>query len=173
MEMFSGQIAKSLRVILAAIAIVIIAAVAAPPSAHARVTTSLARRVYHAMQSDRRLRHVRCESSGHGTIVLNGTVFDDSDRALAEATASRVRGVRKVVNDLQTQTGQWAQEQAQINHALAANGLPLSVLVIGPKAYLSGEVVGDSEQARAFTVINSVSNLQVVNFSRVVPGRVF
>ena len=75
--MFSGQVAKSLRVILAAMAIVIIAGVAAPPPAHAHVTTSLARRVYHAMRADRRLRHVRCEAASHGTMGLTGTVFDD------------------------------------------------------------------------------------------------
>ncbi len=171
--MLSVRMPKACRALLALTAIVTIFVLAAPPSAHARVSASLALRVSHSMQADRRLRHVRCEAARHGTIVLTGSVFDDGDKALATATASRVRGVKSVVNNIQTETGEWVQEQAQINQALAASGNPLAVKVVGPKAYLSGETVSEADQLRAFTVINSMSKLQVVNFSRVLPGRVF
>jgi osmotically-inducible protein OsmY len=129
--------------------------------------------VSHVLHADRRLNRVQCYAPGHGTVVLDGKVFDDGDRALAESKAARVRGVRRVVNQLQTDAGEWTAEQIKINQALANNGLPLAVQVVGSTAYLSGAVVGESEQVRALNVIASVSKLQVVNFSRVVPGRVF
>jgi BON domain len=144
-----------------------------PYAASARVTPVLANRVDRVLRTDRRLNHVRCYAPGHGVVVLDGKVFDSGDRALAESKAVKVRGVRTVVNKLQTETGEWAEEQARINHALASNGLPLAVQVIGSRAYLTGDVAGDSEQVRALNVIASVSRLQVVNFSRVVPSRVF
>jgi hypothetical protein len=45
--------------------------------------------------------------------------------------------------------------------------------VIGPEAYVSGQVESQAEEQRALRVIASESKLNVVNFVRVVPGSIF
>lgn len=80
-----------------------------------------------------------------------------------------------MINGLSTGTGQWMREQVRINRALVQlDGLQdVSVRVIGPKAYLSGQVRSESDKAKAVEVVQSFSNLQAVNFIRVIPGPLF
>ncbi|HVN90212.1 MAG TPA: BON domain-containing protein [Candidatus Binataceae bacterium] len=142
--------------------------------AEAKTKLTLAQRVTAALRADDRLNGAECYQAAPGVIVLHGTVFDQKSRALAEITASNVTGVTQVINGLLTKTGEWMAEQQRINDTLALNGFPdLTVRVIGNTAYLSGTVTGDDEQQRALRVIASISKLQVVNFSRVLPGSVF
>jgi len=162
-----------------AVSILLLAALAgilctAASRATADSQTALMNRVNAAFRANRQLNGAYCYTVAPGVVVLHGTVFDRADRDLAESTARQVRGVRQVINSLLTTTGDWREEQARINDTLALNGFPdLTVRVVGPQAFLSGTVVGPSEQQRALRVIASVSNLQVVNFSRVLPGSVF
>lgn len=157
-----------------AIAILIGVAAGWPRGASADTQTALMTRVNSAFRSDDRLNGAYCYVTAPGVVVLHGTVFDRKDRDLAEKKARSVRGVKQVINGLLTKTGEWREEQAKINDTLTLNGFnDLTVRVIGSQAYLSGQVTGQSEQARALRVIASVSNLQVVNFSRVTPGSVF
>jgi osmotically-inducible protein OsmY len=143
-------------------------------SAYAASTTLLAEKVTAALRTNRRLNGANCYCATPGVIILTGRVFEESDRTLAEVTAYRVHGVKQVVNTLLTDTGQWQAEEAKINDTLALNGLEsLSVRVIGSQAYLSGKVTSQADQQRAIRIIGSISNLQVVNFSWVVPGSVF
>jgi len=97
------------------------------------------------------------------------------DRCLAERTASDVHGVKYVVNDLKTSTGQWMKEQARINNAfLQSKSLQgVSAQVIGHQVYLSGQVSSESDRTRAAQLASSLSQLRVVNFIWVVPGPIF
>jgi osmotically-inducible protein OsmY len=132
---------------------------------------ALMRRVDRALRADRRLNGAAAYTASPGVVVLYGKVFDQNDSQLAQAAASRVRGVTQVINTLRTMTGQWLEEESRINDTLQLNGFQdASVKVIGPEAYLSGQVTSDGEKQRAVTVVSSISNLQVVNFLRVVPG---
>ena len=126
------------------------------------------------LRADRRLNGASSYTAAPGVIVLYGKVFDDKDRRLAEAKARKVHGVTQVVNTLRTETGQWLAEEARINDTLVLNDFnDVSVRVIGSQAYVSGQVTTEAEAQRAIRVISSVSNLQVVNFMRVVPGSIF
>jgi osmotically-inducible protein OsmY len=154
--------------------IITIVAICAPRVAYADSGALLSKKVTAALRADRRLNGSNCYTEAPGVIILTGTVFDENSRKLAEAAAYRVRGVQQVVNTLRTQTGQWLEEESKINDTLALNGLQsLSVRVIGPQAYLSGQITSPADQQRALRVIATISNLQVVNFSRIVPGSVF
>jgi len=137
--------------------------------------TRLSRRVNAALRSDRRLNGAQAYSISNRAVVLYGTVFDAEDRGLAERTASGVRGVRFVINNLQTTTGQWMEEQVRINNALlqidSLQGV--SARVVGQQAYLSGQVRNESDKARAAQLVSSLSRLQVVNLIWVVPGPIF
>jgi osmotically-inducible protein OsmY len=145
-----------------------------PLSARAQNSTALMKRVESVLRSDRNLNGASCYTAAPGVIVLYGKVFDDKDRELAESKAGRVRGVKQVVNTLRTETGQWLEEEARINDTLVLDDFTdVSVRVIGSQAYLSGQVSSQAEVQRAIRVISSVSNLQVVNFMRVVPGPIF
>ena len=142
--------------------------------AQAKTKLTLEQRVTAALRADRRLNGAQCYTVSPGVIVLDGTVFDQQSRALAETTARKVHGVKQVVNNLLTKSGQWQEQQARINDTLALNGFQdLSVRVVGNTAYLSGTVTGQSEQQRALRVISSISSLEVVNVSRVLPGKAF
>jgi len=145
-----------------------------PVCARADSQTALMNRVNKAFRRDKRLNSAYSYTVAPGVVVLHGTVFDTADRELAESTARQEGGVNQVINSLLTTTGDWQAEQARINNMLALNGFTdLTVRVIGSQAFLSGTVVGQSEQQRAIRVIHSVFNLQVVNFSRYVPGPLF
>jgi osmotically-inducible protein OsmY len=133
--------------------------------------TALMHRVDRALRADDRLNGASAYTASPGVIVLYGRVFDEKDSKLAEQTAGKVPGVTNVVNTLHTMTGKWLAEESRINDTLQLNGFQdVSVKVVGPEAYLSGQVNSDSEKQRAVTVVSSVSKLQVVNFIRVVPG---
>jgi osmotically-inducible protein OsmY len=141
--------------------------------ARADYDTMLMKRVDAALRRNNRLNGADCYTAAPGVIVLYGTVFDDKDRKRAEATALKVHGVRQVVNTLHTKTGKWLEEEVRINDTLQLNDLQgVSVRVVGSQAYLSGQVTSESEVRRAVRVVNSVSNLHVVNFMRVVPGSI-
>jgi hypothetical protein len=145
-----------------------------PLRAWANSSTALMRRVDVVVRSDRRLNGASYHTAAPGVIVLYGKVFDDKDRKLAEAKARKVHGVKKVVNTLRTETGQWLAEEARINDTLVLNDFTdVSVRVIGSEAYVSGQVTTEAEAQRAIRVISSVSKLQVVNFMRIVPGSIF
>jgi osmotically-inducible protein OsmY len=147
-----------------------IAAAVGPARAQTR-DAALMRRVDRALRADRRLNGAAAYTASPGVIVLYGKVFDQKDSRLAEASASKVPGVTRVINTLRTMTGQWLEEESRINDTLQLNGLPdVSAKVIGPEAYLSGQVNSEADKQRAATVVSSISNLQVVNFLRVVPG---
>ncbi len=135
---------------------------------------ALMHRVDRALRSDNRLNGAAAYTASPGVIVLYGKVFDEKDRQLAQETAAKVPGVKQVVNTLLTMTGQWLEEESRINDTLQLNGLEgVSARVIGPEAYLSGQVTSQADKQRAVSVVASVSNLQVVNFIRVVPGQMF
>ncbi|MGO9268138.1 MAG: BON domain-containing protein [Candidatus Binataceae bacterium] len=154
--------------------LITIIAIRAPRAAYADSGTLLSKKVTAALRADRRLNGANCYTEAPGVIILTGKVFDENARKMAETTAYRVRGVKQVVNTLRTETGQWLEEESKINDTLALNGLQsLSVRVIGSQAYLSGQVTSQADQQRALRVIGTISNLQVVNFSRIVPGSVF
>ena len=136
--------------------------------------TILSHRVDSALRSNDNLNGAQCYTAAPGVIVLYGTVFDANDRELAQSRALTVRGVKQVVNTLHTQTGEWRADEARINDTLALNDLSgVSVRIIGNQAYVSGQVTGAANKQRALRVISSVSNLQVVDFIRVMPGSVF
>lgn len=163
----AGTIAAMLLVIAAIIA-------ASSPSSLADSATILMRRVDAALRANRNLNGAGAYIASPSVVVLYGKVFDEKDRVLAEQTAGKVHGVKQVINTLRTSTGQWLEEESRINDTLLLNGFEnVSVRVIGPEAYLSGQVTTESDKQRAVTVIQSVSNLQVVNFLRVVPGPMF
>ena len=145
-----------------------------PLIAQAANSTVLMRRVDAVLRADRDLNGASCYTAAPGVIVLYGKVFDHKDRHLAEAKTRRVPGVNQVVNTLRTETGQWLAEEARINDTLILNDFhDVSVRVIGSQAYVSGQVSSEAEVQRAIRVISSVSNLQVVNFMRVVSGPIF
>ncbi len=128
-----------------------------------------------ALRADRRLKGAACYTAAPGVIVLHGKVFDDNARTLAEKTARKVHGVKKVINTLGITTGQWMEEEVRINDTLRLNGFEgVSARVIGSDAYVSGQVTSAAEKQRAARVISSISKLGVVNFIRVVPrGGIF
>jgi len=163
-----------------AIAIAVTALLAAmvvigtPDGARADYSTRLMAKVDAALRSNNNLNGANCYTAAPGVIVLYGKVFDNKDRDLAEWTASNVHGVNQVVNTLRTTTGQWLEEESRINDTLELNDLQgVSVRVIGREAYVSGQVQTEAEEQRALRVIANESNLQVVNFIRVVPGSIF
>lgn len=143
-----------------------------PVNAVADSSTSLMKKVEAALKSDKRLKGADCYTAAPGVIVLYGKVFDDNARTLAEKTARKVHGVKKVVNTLGTVTGQWLEQEVRINDTLRLNGFEnASVRVIGSDAYLSGQVKSAAEKQRAARVVSTVSNLRVVNFISVVIPR--
>jgi osmotically-inducible protein OsmY len=145
-----------------------------PVKANADYATALMNRVDRALRQDRRLNGAECYTAAPGVIVLYGKVCDDHDRQLADKTAAQVHGVRQVVSTLRTATGQWQAEESRINDTLILNDFQgVSVPVIGPEAYISGQVSTPAEEQRVLRVVSSISNLQVVNFMRIVPGPIF
>jgi osmotically-inducible protein OsmY len=163
------------HITVAAIGIIFAMLVASMPSrAFAQSATVLMHRVERALRANDNLNGAMCYSPASGVIVLNGKVFDNQDRELAETTASNVRGVTQVVNALRTETGQWIAEEERINDTLLLNGLEgVSARVIGSQVYLSGTVTGEAEKQRASRVVASISNLQQNNFIWVKPAPLF
>ncbi len=128
-------------------------------------------RVDRALRADNRLNGASAYTASPGVIVLYGKVFDKKDSQLAEQTASKVPGVKHVINTLRTMTGKWLEEESRINDTLQLNGFQdVSAKVVGPEVYLSGQVNSEADKQRAVSVVSAVSKLQVVNFIRMVPG---
>jgi osmotically-inducible protein OsmY len=145
-----------------------------PLSAQADAATILSNRVNAMLSADPRLNGASCYTASTGVIVLYGTVFDAKARDLAEAKARKVHGVKQVINTLRTKTGKWLEEESRINDTLLLNSLQgVSARVIGNSVYVSGQVSSAAEQQRVLRVIGSVSQLQIVNFTRIVPGPMF
>jgi TonB family protein len=131
-------------------------------------------RVTGELHSSRKLRRVQAYTSG-GTVTLYGKVFDDNDKLLAGRTARSVDGVSNVVNNLTTDTQEWAENQARITQGLQNAGFgDVTVKVIGHDAYLGGEVKTDLDRERAVTIAEGAAPVKVrTNLIRVAPGRVF
>jgi TonB family protein len=131
-------------------------------------------RVTGELHSSRKLRRVQAYTSG-GTVTLYGKVFDDNDKLLADRTARSIGGVSNVVNNLTTDTQEWAQNQALITQGLQSAGFgDVTVKVIGHDAYLGGEVKTDLDRERAVTIAEGAAPVKVrTNLIRVAPGRVF
>jgi TonB family protein len=131
-------------------------------------------RVTGELHSSRKLRRVQAYTSG-GTVTLYGKVFDDNDKLLAERTTHGVGGVSNVVNNLTTDTQEWAENQARITQGLQNAGFgDVTVKVIGHDAYLGGEVKTDLDRERAVTIAEGAAPVKVrTNLIRVAPGRVF
>ncbi|HTY54061.1 MAG TPA: BON domain-containing protein, partial [Candidatus Binataceae bacterium] len=72
--------------------------------ARADTSTSLMNKVDAALRNDRRLNGASCYTAAPGVVVLYGKVFDEKSRTLAEKTALKVHGVKKVINTLTTTT---------------------------------------------------------------------
>jgi osmotically-inducible protein OsmY len=135
---------------------------------------TLLRKIETALRSNNNLNGAAAYTTTPGVVVLYGTVFDTADSALAEKTVRNVKGVTNVINTLRTQTGNWQEEEARINDTLMLNGFNgVQAKVVGPQIYLSGQTTSEAEEQRAIRVVDSVSQLQVVNFMRAVPGPMF
>lgn len=147
---------------------------ARPPVVPSPPAVSLMTRVQERLRMDRRLGRVKAYSTG-GVVTLYGKVFDDKSRRLAVATARSVDGVADVIDNLQTDTATWAQNQSQISVQLQAAGLSqVTVKVIGHDAYLDGQVSSQAEKEHAVTVAEGAAPVRVrTNLIRVVPKGVF
>jgi osmotically-inducible protein OsmY len=143
--------------------------------ARAQSGAGLMNRVNAALHSNDRLNGARSYTASEGVVVLYGTVFDDKDRALAEQVARGVPGVNDVIDNLQTKTGKWYQEEVKINSQLQMSGFnDVQAKVIGPYIYLSGQVTGQGNKDRAGQVASSVfPDKQISNMIFVQPGSVF
>jgi BON domain len=139
--------------------------------ANAYSSTVLMHKVNAVLRANDNLNGASAYTASPGVVVLYGTVFDDKDRVFAEQTASKVPGVKHVINTLRTKTGVWLGEESSINDTLQLNGFEdVSVRVIGNQAYLSGQVSSEAEKQRAANVVSSVSKLQINNVIWVKPG---
>jgi predicted nucleic acid-binding Zn ribbon protein len=136
---------------------------------------SLLDRVLERLRSDRRLGRVRAYTNGGGVVVIYGKVFENKDRRLAVSTVRSVDGVTDVIDNLQTDTDTWRQQQAAIAAQLQGAGLnQVTVKVIGHDAYLDGQVSTELEKERAVTIAESAAPVRVrTNLIRVVPKGVF
>ena len=161
-------------------------AAAATPPAHphprhlARVprsvpTPSLRDRVGEALRSNRNLGRVQFYTNPGGSVVLFGKVFDDKAKGIANQVVRGVPGVTSVVDNLTTDTDTWRQQQAQVQSQLANAGLgSVTVKIIGPDAFLGGEVATDAEKDRAVTITEGAAPVIVrTNLITVKPGSVF
>lgn len=113
------------------------------------------------LRADRRLRRVQAYTNG-SVVTIFGKVFDDKDRLLAEKTVKNIDGVSAVIDNLTTDTQQWAHNQALIEQALQNAGFDnVRVKVIGNDAYLSGQVKTELDRERAVTVAQSAAPVKV------------
>lgn len=137
-------------------------------------THPLRSRVEERLRSDKRLSRVKIYTEG-GTVTLYGRVFDDSAKRLAERTVHGVDGVTKVVDTLATETALWADYEARINRNLHNVGLDkVTAKVIGPDAYLEGQVSSEAEKDQAVTIAETNAPVKVrTNLIRVVPRGMF
>ncbi len=146
--------------------------VASAPRPARPAVPPLGDRVSEALRGERRFGRVRAYVSPGGLVTLTGTVFDSSAKSAAERKARNVSGVTSVVNNLTTETSQWAANQAAIQAALQAAGLTgVTAKVIGHACYLSGSVKTDLDRQRAVTVAVGAAPVKVEsNLINVNPG---
>jgi hypothetical protein len=132
----------------------------------------LSERVAQTLGRDRRFGRVRAYASPGGLVTLTGTVFDGNAKAAAARAVRNVGGVTSVVNDLTTETSQWAANQAAIQSALQAAGLTnVTAKVIGKSCYLDGKVKTEMDRERAVTIAMGAAPVKVsTNLIRVDPG---
>jgi osmotically-inducible protein OsmY len=133
----------------------------------------LIERVNDELRSSRKLRRVHAYTNG-SVVTIFGKVFDDDDRHLAENTVRRTDGVTDVINNLTTDTQEWAHNETLISAALQSAGLnDVKVRVIGKDAYLSGQVKTTLDRERAVTVTQAAAPVQVrENLTTVALGNV-
>jgi len=145
---------------------------ASTPKSGGMTRESLGERVTSALAADRNFRRVQAYASPGGTVTLAGKVFDDDAKQRAEQVARRVDGVNGVINNLTTDTAQWARNEATIQQALQSAGLTgVTVKVIGDSAYLDGTVKTNSDRDHAATVAVMAAPVKVrTNLIRVEPG---
>ena len=147
-----------------------------PPNAIAAVppTPRISERLNDELKADRKLRRVQAYATG-GSVTLNGKVFDDNDKALAEQTARGVSGVTTVTNNLTTDTQDWVLTAGRISAQLQSAGLSgVTAKVIGTSVYLSGTVKSAPDKERAVTVAQAAAPITVrENLIRVDPDNVF
>ena len=138
-------------------------------------TPSLRDRVGQALRSNRNLGRVQFYTNPGGSVVLFGKVFDDKAKGIANQVVRGVPGVTSVVDNLTTDTDTWRQQQAQVQSQLANAGLgSVTVKIIGPDAFLGGEVATDAEKDRAVTITEGAAPVIVrTNLITVKPGSVF
>ena len=145
---------------------------ASTPKSGGMTRESLGERVTSALAADRNFRRVQAYASPGGTVTLSGKVFDNDAKQRAEQVARRVDGVNGVIDNLTTDTAQWARNEATIQQALQGAGLTgVTVKVIGDSAYLDGTVKTNSDRDRAATVAVMAAPVKVrTNLIRVEPG---
>ncbi|MGH7935011.1 MAG: BON domain-containing protein [Candidatus Binataceae bacterium] len=131
-------------------------------------------RVTDQLHADKKFRRVQAYTNG-GTVTLFGKVFDDKDKLGATRMAQGVGGVTSVINNITTDTAQWAQYQSQIQSRLRNAGLNgVTVKVIGKDAYLDGEVKTALDKERAVTIAQAAAPVTVrTNLIRIATGSVF
>ncbi len=129
-------------------------------------------RVTASLRGDRRFGRVRAYTSPSGLVTLTGMVFDDKAKLAAARAVGNVSGVTSVVNDLTTETSQWAANQAAIQQALQTAGLTgVTAKVIGRSCYLDGTVKREFDRERAVTIAMGAAPVKVAsNLIRVNPG---
>ncbi|HLH75985.1 MAG TPA: BON domain-containing protein [Candidatus Binataceae bacterium] len=145
--------------------------VARPP----RPKPTLLARVQERLRADRRFGRVGVYTNGGGVVTLYGKVFDDKAKRLAVKAARGVDGVSDVIDNLHTDTAEWAAEQSLVLQKLQGAGLTkVTVQIIGHDAYLDGEVSSNLERERAVTIAESAAPVTVrTNLIRVVPKGIF
>ncbi|HKV54738.1 MAG TPA: TonB family protein [Candidatus Binataceae bacterium] len=134
----------------------------------------LLERVNEQLRASRKLRRVQAYTNG-SVVTIFGKVFDKDDRLMAERTVRRVDGVSAVINNVTTDTQQWAQNEALIRQALQNGGLTgVNVKVIGSDAYLSGQVKTQLDRERAATIAEAAAPIRVrENLITVAIGNMF
>jgi osmotically-inducible protein OsmY len=107
--------------------------------------------------------------------VLWGTVFEDDTKRRAEAAASNVEGVSRVISNLRNATQSWAKEEDLVTRELQNAGLSnVTIHIIGGDAYLNGQVSSQEEKDRATQIAQSAGSLVIrTNLIRVVPHGFF
>jgi TonB family protein len=118
-------------------------------------------RVNDELRASRKLRRVQAYTNG-SVVTIFGKVFDKDDRLLAERTVRNADGVSGVIDNVTTDTDEWARDQDLISQALQNAGFSnITVKVIGHDAYLSGEVKSEVDREHAVTVAQAAAPVKV------------
>jgi osmotically-inducible protein OsmY len=137
--------------------------------------SSLQQRVEDRLRTSKNMRRVHAYTDGGGTVTLSGKVFDDDAKYAAARLAKTVDGVAAVVNNLTTDTSEWAANESRISQDLQGAGLgKVTVKVIGDDAYLDGEVKNETQKQQAVSITESAARVRVrTNLIRVAPSGLF